>query len=128
MLTFKQFVANNSHKHKMLKELLALCEHETYRRILGSSSSYRQDAGNTNSKTQRHAHVYARLHGDGSELYSVNFDGSGHDGSSGTTISTAHAEYFRSIGYNINPDNVLESLFAAQLEPKTCCIVLLEDE
>lgn len=85
-------------------------EHITYKDIPETNNSYRLDAPNTNSMTKKHAHVYAKRKGGGSELYSVNTDGSGHDGYSGTEIPKKHAEHLRSIGFNIPQNLVLESL------------------
>ena len=113
--------------YKLLKELLALqkadeiykknledltltLEHVTYKNIPGTSSSVRHDKGKTSTKTQDHAHVFAKRNGQGKQLFAVNMDGTGHDGSSGTKISARHAEYLRGAGYII-PDNLtLESL------------------
>lgn len=114
-------------KHKLLKELLELnksdqnddkhsegltltLEHVTYKDIPGTSNSVRHDKGNTNTKTQDHAHVFAKRNGEGKQLFSVNKDGTGHDGSSGTKLSARQAAYLRDAGYTI-PDNLtLESL------------------
>jgi len=123
MTGFKQYLA----EIEVIKGLTSLYEHETYKRIPGTSNSYRQDPANTNTQTQRHAHVYAKLKGGGKELYSVNLSGSGHDGSSGIPIPTTHADYFRSIGYAIGPDNILESLNPEQLTQQGHELILLED-
>lgn len=85
-------------------------EHETYSRIPGTASSVRVDAANTNTKVQRHAHVYAKLNGGGKQLYSVNADGSGHDGSSGIVVPVKHAEYLRTKGFDVPMNLTLESL------------------
>ena len=126
MKTFKQFLAGNK-KTEVVKKLVELFEHETYKRIPGTANSYRQDTANTNTKTQQHAHVYARPNGGGKELYSVNDGGSGHDGSSGTQIPASHADFFRSKGYNIKPNNILESLSLEILQEGQFRLVLLED-
>ena len=107
--TFRQFLAEARERAARI-ELLSLLEHSTYKRLPGTASSYRSDAPNTNTKTQRHSHVYAKPNGKGKQLYAVNVDGTGHDGSSGTQIPQAHADHFRSIGYEIPLDNILESL------------------
>lgn len=101
-----------------LQELTLALEHQTYKQIPGTNNSFRQDSENTSSKTQKHAHVYAKRNGEGKELYSVNFDGSGHDGSSGIVIPKKHAEYFRGIGYDIASNLTLESLSFSDLDPE----------
>ena len=60
--------------------------------------------------TIKHSHVYAKLKGSGKEIYSVNIDGSGHDGSRGIKIPDSHAEFFRRKGYRIPNDNILEGI------------------
>lgn len=131
--------------YKLLKELLALeetkrisknnlaeltltLEHITYKDIPGTNNSVRHDKAKTNTKTQNHAHVFAKRNGNGKELFSVNMDGTGHDGSSGTTISSRQAEYLRNAGYTI-PDNLtLESLtYESISESDFEFLVLMED-
>lgn len=111
-----------------LTKLSIALEHQTYKLIPGTRNSYRVDPQNTNTTTQRHVHVYAKPNGAGNQLYSVNLDGSGHDGSSGTLIPVGHAEYFRSIGFTI-PDNLaLESIDIDGLDPEIFEICILEVE
>jgi len=126
MKTFKQYLAENQRKEAVTK-LTTLFEHEVYKRIPGTANSFRQDPANTNTQVQRHSHVYAKLNGGGQELYSVNLSGSGHDGSSGIPIPDTHAAFFRSKGYDIKPDNILESLNLEQLQEGMYRLVLLED-
>ena len=104
-----------------------LLEFEVYRPIPGTKNSYRQDSANTNTLTQQHSHVFAKPRGGGKQLYAVNFDGSGHDGSSGTRISDVHADYFRSQGYSIPTDNILESLAATDIESHDYSLLILDD-
>ena len=102
--------AGNYERLSKFSEISLALEHYTYKNIPGTKNSLRLDPQNTNTMTQRHAHVYAKPKGGGKELYSVNMDGSGHDGSSGKVIPASHAEHLRSLGFNI-PDNLsLESL------------------
>lgn len=90
-------------------------EHKTYPRIPNTKCSYRLDPANTNTKTQKHAHVYASLDGKGGQLYSVNIDGSGHDGYHGTPIPKTHADFFNNQkGFSIN-NCVLESISPSTL-------------
>jgi len=126
MKRFKQFLVEVE-REKVVEKLTLALEHEVYKRIPGTANSYRQDSAKTSKQPQRHSHVYAKLNGGGKELYSVNFDGSGHDGSSGATIPSAHADFFRSKGYDIPLTNALESLSLEQINDGTYSLVLLED-
>ena len=87
----------------------------------------RLDPENTNTLTQRHAHVYAKPNGEGKQIYSVNFNGSGHDGSSGTAIPAKHAEHLRGLGFDIPANLTLESLEADILRPGLYEICILGD-
>lgn len=102
-------------------------EHLTYKNIPGTKNSYRLDAGNTNTLTKKHAHVYAKQKGGGSELYSVNIDGSGHDGYSGTQIPKRHADYLTTIGFQIPGNLTLESLSVDRLTTDLFEIFTLKD-
>jgi len=109
------------------EELFLALEHQTYKIIPGTKCSYRIDPENTNTKTKKHAHVYAKKDGKGDELYSVNMDGRGHDGSSGIRIPAAHATYFRNKNFLI-PDNLtLESLNFSSLSPDDYEFVILDE-
>jgi hypothetical protein len=106
MKTFQEYLAE---KEKVVEAVVAkinLFEHEIYKRIPNTQNSYRADPGNTNTKTLNHSHVFAKQKGRGKELYSINVDGSGHDGSSGTQLSDKHADHFRCLGYEIPLDNM----------------------
>jgi hypothetical protein len=107
MITFKEFYSELFAAENEKKLLL---EYECYRLIPGTRNSFREDPMKTSTKTEKHSHVYARPKGGGKELYAVNLGGSGHDGSSGKEIPKAHADYFRSKGYNIPTDNILECI------------------
>ena len=120
MKSFKKFLAE--------KELFGLFEHQTYKNIPGTISSYREDPGNTNTMTSKHSHVYAKRKGKGSQLYVANIDGSGRDGSSGIEIPKAHANFFRSKGYTIPDNNILESLVLSESCKEEYELVILEDE
>lgn len=114
MMSFKAFLAERAKQDApevvVVKLPAVLLEYEAYKNIPGTKSSYRIDPGNTNTKTQQHVHVYAKPKGKGSEMYSLNQDGSGHDGYSGKEIPKAHAEYFRAQGYNVKENNILECI------------------
>ena len=111
-MTFREFWADrakNSAPEVVVVQLPnTLLEHGTYKEIPGTKSSYRKDSANTNTNTQQHVHVYAKPKGKGKEIYSLNKDGSGHDGHSGKQIPKAHADYFRSLGYDVKENNILE--------------------
>ncbi len=124
MKTFKQFLAESEEKDDAISQRIQLFEYETYKLIPGTNNSYRQDAGNTNTQTIKHSHTYAKPKGGGAELYSVNIDGSGHDGSSGKLIPSSHADHFRSLGYKINQNNILESLELGEMDESTYTLIL----
>lgn len=131
MKTFKQYVAdleNQKNKEPRIEEVLELLEHKVYKRIPGERASYREDGGNTSTLTQQHAHVFAKPDGKGKQLYAVNLSGSGHDGSSGTTLSQNHADWFRSQGYAIRPDNILECIGYKELGDGNYSLIELLDE
>lgn len=114
-------------REKKLTELFFALEHHTYKTIPGTRNSLRVDSENTNTMTQRHVHVYAKPNGGGKQLYSVNLDGSGHDGSSGKVIPASHADHLRNLGFTI-PDNLaLESLDFEFLSPELYEICILSD-
>lgn len=78
--------------------------------------------------TSKHSHVYAKQKGTGSQLYSVNIDGSGHDGSSGKEVPGAHADFFRGKGYNIPDNNILESLILTETVADEYELFIFEEE
>lgn len=105
-----------------------LSEHNVYKKFPGKKASYREDHGNTNKLTIKHAHAYAKPKGKGKELYSVNMDGSGHDGYSGTEIPKDHADFFRSKGYQIDQTNILESITYSDLSENQYTLWIFELE
>jgi hypothetical protein len=123
MKSFKEFLAET----EQIKKLIGLFEHQTYKNIPGTKNSYREDPGNTNTMSSKHSHVYAKPKGKGSQIYSVNIDGSGHDGSSGTEISSSHAAFFRGKGYNIPDNNILESLVLVESLAQDYELIILDD-
>ena len=124
MISFKEFFSR-----KLFFESSGglLFEHEIYKIIPGTKNSYRRDAGNTSTLTQQHCHIYAKPKGGGKELYSVNFDGSGHDGSSGIEISSSHAEFLRDQGFKIALNNILECVSSLDLDPKSYSLLILDE-
>lgn len=123
MKSFKEFISEG----KEIMKLIELFEHQTYKNIPGTKSSYREDPANTNTVTQKHAHTFAKQKGKGSQLYSVNINGSGHDGSSGTEISQSHADFFRGKGYKIDSSNILESINLIDLDPNDFELITLNE-
>ena len=113
-------------KNETLNNLILALEHKTYKTIPKTRCSYRQDSQNTNTKTQKHLHVYAKENGKGNQLYAVNIDGSGHDGSSGVVIPSSHAEHFRAGGYDIPDSLTLESMDSSILNPDDFEVCILE--
>jgi len=57
----------------------------------------------------------------------VNFDGTGHDGSSGKVISAKHADFFRGLGFDIPLTNSLESIDISLEVDNQYVLFLLED-
>jgi hypothetical protein len=111
---------------KEIIEQVQLFEHEVYKLIPDTKNSYREDSGNTTTKTIKHSNIYARPKGGGNQLYAVNTDGTGHDGSSGIEIPSSHANYFRSKGYKINTDNLLENFYIGDIKNEDFDLILLE--
>ncbi len=126
MRRFLHYLAERRSRGDLAPELIL--EFITYKKIPGTSASYREDAANTNTKTQRHVHVYAKRDGGGKELYSANIDGSGHDGSTGREIPSNHADYFREKGYAIPSNNILEFTTLDDSSLKVVVIVVVEDQ
>lgn len=123
-MSFKEFFYARERDEKIEQLLL---EHDSYELIPGTKNSRREDSGNTNTKTQKHSHVYAKPNGKGKQLYVVNIDGSGHDGSSGIEISQKHAEFLRDLGYEIPDSNILESIEVESVTEDEFKLVLIEE-
>lgn len=126
--TFKEFLAAAQAEKDAFFGQIELFEHEIYKPIPGSTNSYRTDQGKTGTMTKKHAHVYAKPNGRGKELYSVNTDGSGHDGSRGKEIPAGHAAHFRSLGFTIATDNILESIEMSAMDTRHYKLFLMDDE
>jgi len=124
---FKMFVSDSAKQEETVANRVLLFEHEKYKPIPGSVNSYRTDAGKTTTKTIRHSHIYAKPKGRGKKLYAVNIDGSGHDGSKGRSIPSTHADYFRSLGYSINANNILETLLLHDTNMTDFALILMEN-
>ena len=107
MKSFKDFLCGRLAEQKA-KQLLA--EWSCFSLIPGTKNSYTEHPASTSTLTQKHAHVYAKPQGGGKQLYAVNLDGSGHDGSEGSRISEKHAAYFRDLGYKVPENNILETV------------------
>ena len=120
--------AIESREEKRVKDRITLFEHEIYKQIPGEQASYRIDKANTNAMTIKHCHVFAKTKGNGNQLYAANVTGSGHDGYQGYKISDKHANYFRSIGFNIPSTNILESIDLFKLDSVSFSLVILYDE
>ncbi|MCC5842562.1 MAG: hypothetical protein JJT96_20765 [Opitutales bacterium] len=114
VIAFKDFWDSESKREKIEKLLL---DWNCYQLIPGTRNSYRVDAANTSTMTKKHAAVYSKANGKGKELYAVNIDGTGHDGSFGFKMPKKHAEYFRSINFDIPDSGIIESISISQLLP-----------
>ncbi len=102
-------------------------ESADYQRVPKTQMSVRFDNGNTNTKTRDHAHVFARLDGQGKQLFAVNIDGSGHDGSSGTPIPRKVGDFLKTKGYAIPVSFVVESMSLADaLEDRFIIFIIYE--
>jgi len=128
MKSFKTYLKESEQAENLLLEQIQLFEHIVYKTIPGTRNSYREDPNNTNTRTIRHSHTYAEPNGRGRELYAVNIDGSGHDGSSGIEIPSAHADFFRGLGYNINQNNILESLDFNNISNLNYSLILIVED
>ena len=67
MKSFKQFLAESENIDEAISQRVQLFEQETFKHIPGTKNSYRTDSGNTNTKTIKHSHIYAKPNGGGSE-------------------------------------------------------------
>lgn len=132
MLTFRQFVEKA--RSIVSRQTFAkgnpqrLDEHKLYQNFPGEKTSYRIDPCNTSTMTQRHAHIFAKPEGQGRQLYAVNVDGSGHDGSSGIEISGSHAEFLRGEGFAVPMTNILEQLDPVKLNEGRYSLILLAED
>lgn len=102
--------ANSRAEKLSLLGLEYIAESADYQRVPKTQMSVRFDSGNTNTKTQDHAHVFARLNGQGKQLFAVNIDGTGHDGSSGAPIPKRVGQFLQTKGYVIPVNFVVESM------------------
>lgn len=127
MITFLEILSEMKNKEEILLEKTLLFEYEVYKKIPGTKNSYRQDPSKTTTQTLKHSHIYAKQKGRGKQLYSINIDGTGHDGSSGIEIPTSHAEYFRSVGYKISKDNIIESIDLGIISNSSFNLILIEN-
>ena len=82
-----------------------LLEYQEYKPITGTRKSYRIDKASSFTQVQKHAHVFAKPNGEGKELYAVNLDGTGHDGSK-YQMEPYEIKFFKDLGFKI-PDNGL---------------------
>jgi hypothetical protein len=69
-----------------------LREHELYKSIPKSTFNFRIDKAYPQFNIQRHIHIYDKK---GNEIYSVNFDGTGHDGYHNELLSNTIADFFK---------------------------------
>lgn len=95
-----------------------LLEFAQYKPIPGTKKSYRIDKQSTFTHVQKHAHVFEKPNGEGKELYAVNMDGSGHDGSK-YPMTPHEINFFKDLGFNIPDDGLIESVSFDSLDIKS---------
>lgn len=66
----------------------------------------RYDSGNSNTSTQDHLHLFSK---NGKELYSINRNGTKHDGSK-AKLSSKEIDFLTKQGFNVPDDGLLESI------------------
>lgn len=93
-------------------------------RIPGSVFKVRIDKANTNTNVQKHAHIFDLKD---NELYSVNFDGSAHDGYDGYEISKTVADYLQKKGFKLNKSRMIEYLNNSQLQDYYYTVIEIKD-
>ena len=85
----------------------ALLEHNIYQRFGNTKLYYRLDKDNNSPGQQRHIHVFKDDKGK-IQLFSINFDGTKHDGSQ-HVLTSKEQSALTSLGIPIPPDGLLES-------------------
>lgn len=78
-------------------------EFKQYKSIPGTTKTYRIDAANTNTMTQKHIHVFY----DGEQIYAMNVDGTPHDGSK-CVLSKKDQKFLKDMGFTVPQDGILE--------------------
>lgn len=83
-----------------------LLEHETYKRIPGTTCYYRKDVRSGIPGDLTHVHVISKK----GELFAINIDGTGHDKSkgSGYKLNTKTIEWLKSIGFTPPGNGIIE--------------------
>lgn len=74
--------------------------------IPGTTKRYYIHRANTFTLTQKHIHVYA----DGKQVYSLNKDGSSHDGSYNYKLSKKEISFLKKLDFTIPKNGIVESL------------------
>ena len=90
-----------------------ILEFKQYKNIPGTTKTYRIDAANTNTNTQKHIHVYF----DGEQLYAINVDGTPHDGSK-YKLSKKDQAFLRDMGFVV-PENGILEMYSFKDKPNT---------
>ena len=88
-------------KPEALKNLVL--EYKTYKNVPGTTKTYRIDPANTNTRTQKHIHVFF----DGKQIYAMNIDGTPHDGSK-YRLSKADLRFLKDLGFKTPDNGILE--------------------
>lgn len=83
-----------------------LLEHETYKKIPGTTYYYRKDVRSGRPGDLTHVHVISKK----GELFAINIDGTGHDKSkgSGYKLNPKMTSWLKSIGFNPPANGIIE--------------------
>ncbi|HEY0681789.1 MAG TPA: hypothetical protein VGD45_05640 [Steroidobacter sp.] len=103
-----------------------ILEWDPYQSIPGRKETYREDKASTHKHPKKHVHVFAGRGKKRKQLYSINEDGTGHDGSRGKRVDDAIADFFRSKGYTIPEDNILKYLPDHPIDDEPSRLILVE--
>ena len=83
-----------------------LLEHNIYQRFGDTKSYYRLDKANNAPGQQRHIHVFKDNKGR-TQLFSINFDGTNHDGSQ-RQLTAKEQDALTALGIPVPPNGLLE--------------------
>ncbi len=95
----------------------SLLEHERISRFKKTNNRYYYHPESTNPPVKAHYHVISR--NGNQEIYAINTDGTAHHKvNKGYRIPDKEADELRSLGVNINQDNIIESIEFTENEVK----------
>lgn len=90
---------------------LKFLEHTKFKKIPGTTFQIRIDKSNTQTKVQKHAHIFDSK---GNQVISVNFDGTKHDSLPDYLLPQKVSDYLRAQGFNIKSSNLVEGVSSQQ--------------